>query len=119
MEAEKLHPKAAALMEEWRKGRLEIADLLIPGAEDFHHFYRRGQDFLRETLGWGSTGLVVGTRSIMILLASILLGRTPAPGGGYREIPINNSSFLTFIRTTSTQWVLDHALSGCPEAGLE
>ena len=40
--------------------------------------------------------LVIGTRSILILLTNILLGKTMKRGGGYHSVQIANCDFLTF-----------------------
>lgn len=95
-EASLRFPQAASLMEGWRKGEIELHQLVIPGAEDFRAFYNRGERFLGSLGVWRGDYVVVGTRSIVILLVSILLCRSPTPGGGYREIPMENCCFLTF-----------------------
>lgn len=98
-EAKSKYPGPAKLMEEWREGKIELHELIIPGAEDYKAFYRRGQLFLDSIKKTDGNILIVGTRSILILLMSILLGRTIEPGGGYREIPVENGWFFTFNQT--------------------
>lgn len=95
-EAESRHPAAASSMAAWRRGELEICNLHIPQAEKTQVFYERGQKFLDSVQDSDGTIMVVGTRSILILLISILLGRKPVPGGGYKEIPIGCCDFFTF-----------------------
>ncbi|MGR3302729.1 MAG: histidine phosphatase family protein [Candidatus Scalindua sp.] len=98
-EAMRDFPNAARLMEEWRKGSIELHELVLPEAENYHKFYKRGNDFLKSQIFDNSSNcLVVGTRSILICLISILLNRTLEPGGGYREIPIECCDFFTFVR---------------------
>ncbi len=90
---------AANLMEDWRKGNIELHDLILPGAEDYRAFYKRGCDFLNlKIITEEGDSLVVGTRSILICLISILLGRTIESGGGYREIPMGCCDFFTFTK---------------------
>jgi broad specificity phosphatase PhoE len=98
-EAKSKFPGPARAMEEWREGRIELHKLVIPDAEDYRAFYQRGQRFLGSVDPNEGNTLVVGTRSILILLLSILLNRTIEPGGGYREIPIQNSWFFVFEYT--------------------
>jgi broad specificity phosphatase PhoE len=111
-EAKKLYPYPAALMEMWRRGEIELHQLVLPGAEDYRMFYDRGQRFLTKCEDSKKNMLIVGTRSILICLVSILLGRTIEPGGGYREIPISCCDFFVFKRN-SGKYNLEIKYSKC------
>jgi broad specificity phosphatase PhoE len=115
-DARSRHPAIARRMELWREGRLEIHELVIPQAEDYHEFWRRGERFVDGLDDEGDV-LVVGTRSILILLISVVLARTIGPGGGYRDIPIDCCSFLTF-RNDGRRYAFAPELSDARFAGL-
>lgn len=97
-EAATLHPAVASRMDNWRRGLSEISDLNIPDAEDVAAFYSRGLCFLNALPTHSTSTLIVGTRSILVLLASIMYGRTLRVGGGYREIPWPPVGLLVFER---------------------
>src|ERR1043166_6590223 len=79
-------PDVAYRLEQWRAGQLEAIDLDLPEAESFPEFWQRGITFLR-CIPEGQN-IVVGTRSVLVLLGNILRGRTLLRGGGYKEIPV-------------------------------
>jgi len=112
-EAAALFPHEAELMETWRRGQIEIAQLIIPKAEPYNLFFNRGQSFLSSVLERGSDTMIVGTRSILILLLSILLGRTVECGGGYKEIPLSNCCFFVF-EFRGTGFVFEEKVSDKP-----
>lgn len=96
-EATERFPAAASRLDAWRAGQLELGDLQLPGADDAFEFFGRGALFLEQR--WErneGTTLVVTSRSVMILLISVCLGRTPHRGGGYREIMIAPCEFCVF-----------------------
>ncbi len=96
-EATRLFPKEAAQMEEWRKGHLEVQELHLHGGESPQLFYERGLKFFKEIVCPKKDSiLIVTSRSVMILMISILLGRTPTPGGGYVEIPMCPCEIFSF-----------------------
>jgi broad specificity phosphatase PhoE len=97
-EARKLWPGPASCIAAWRRGEIEICDLAIPNAENYDRFYERGADFIKSLPSLTGDVLIVGTRSILILLISVLLGRTAKRGGGYREIPMDCCACFTFER---------------------
>lgn len=111
-EAKVLYPNTADLMEKWRRGEIELHKLVLPEAEDYRMFYDRGQRFLSKCEFSRRNILVVGTRSILICLASILLGRTIEPGGGYREIPISCCDYFVF-KKISGKYNLEIEYSKC------
>jgi len=90
------HPGAAELMEKWRRGEIEIWQLHIPLAEDLTEFWNRGSSFLNSLKCHKGLHVVIGTRSILTLLISILLNRTIEPGGGYKVIEIPLGGLITF-----------------------
>jgi len=100
-EAATRYPEALRSIEDWRSGRIELGELVLPEAEDYREFFARGLRFLLGVVECRHDVIVVGTRSVLILLASIILGRTILPGGGYRDIQIAPSAHLTFRRVKS------------------
>lgn len=87
------------LLEKWRAGEIEAHELrAIPGATDPVSYFSLGQSFLADL----SRDLrehdvvLVATRSVLVLIANIVMGRTPEVGGGYREVPWPNASYATF-----------------------
>lgn len=108
-ELEQTYPDLHALMVRWWEGELEISDLILPGAEDYWTFFNRGRAFIDSVSPVGVT-CVVGTRSILILLISVLLNRNPGRGGGYREVRMGCSDAFVF-RQDASNWYLDQACS--------
>lgn len=89
------YPTLARDMTRYRRGEIEIAEVNIPGASDPVAFYDAAQTTLRalvHQLGSGDL-VVVGTRSVLVGLLNIALGRSPVAGGGYREIPWDNCGY--------------------------
>lgn len=87
------YPSVASRMEKWRNGELEICDLAIPGGEDPVEYFEHGLRFLSDlSSGEIEDCLLVGTRSVLVLLWNILIGHNVYPGGGYREIPWKNAT---------------------------
>ncbi|MEO0127648.1 MAG: histidine phosphatase family protein [candidate division WOR-3 bacterium] len=99
-EALNLHPETAILMERWRKGEIEISGLKIPNAENLQQFWNRGMEFIMDITQKDFIHIIVGTRSILTLLISILLERTIQVGGGYKYIEIPTGGILTFVYKT-------------------
>ena len=94
-EVETRFPELAKQMKAWRSGRSEIHAVNIPGMERQDCFFARGKEFVRNIELSGRSVLVVATRSILVLLASVMLNRHPKPSGNYREIPWPNDAYLT------------------------
>jgi len=96
-EAARLYPVEAKQMEDWRQGKLEVQDLKLPGGDDPIEFYNTGIAFYNNVLCKTSgSKLIVTSRSVLILMASILLERRPVSGGGYVEIPMNPCDRFVF-----------------------
>lgn len=95
-EVSERYPKISQMMGKWRKGEIEIDQVNIPGMELRPEFYHRGSQFLLEIKSSRRSTIVVATRSILILLTSIMLRRTPSPGGNYRDISWDNCKYITF-----------------------
>jgi len=103
-EAAELHPEPAQRLESWRKGQLGLYELNIPGAEDPDKFWSRGYSFLKEQLmvdEHNRDQVIVGTRSILILLMNILLKETSLKGKPYSLFEFDNcgTSTLEYIGT--------------------
>ncbi len=64
---------------------MRIEELNIPGMGDFDAFWKQGYAFLQEHLNTDDDGdlVVIGTRSILILLLNILLRDTTLKGKHY------------------------------------
>ncbi len=100
-EAARLFPEPAARLEDWRAGRLNIEDLELPGGEEFAAFWARGEDFVASALGAADTSernVVVGTRSILILLLNILLKDSVLRGKEYSVFEFSNGG-VTLVRS--------------------
>lgn len=95
-EVSKDHPQAARSMREWRDGRCEVWELKVPAMEDPEEFYERGVALVSSFEADGESLVIVATRSTLTLLASILLGRSPVPGGNYRYIEWRNCDYISF-----------------------
>jgi broad specificity phosphatase PhoE len=95
-EAKSRYPESANLMESWRNGELEIRQLIIPNAESLDLFWERGVSFIDSIKNTEGVNVVVGTRSILTLLISILLKRDTSIGGGYKSIEIPNGTYISF-----------------------
>lgn len=78
------YPDVAARFSRWRAGEISIGELAIPGADDPEEYYKKGLDFV-STLAPDRHTLVVSTRSVLVLLANVILKRTPR-AGHYREV---------------------------------
>lgn len=107
-EASRDFPVAAARMEQWRAGELEAHQLHIPEGEDLGSFWRRGNAFVSQVRADSGLHVVVGTRSILTLLISILLGRSIEAGGGYRHISIPCGGMVTFAVDAEAAVCLDY-----------
>lgn len=93
----KLHyPNVHEDLKKWRSGNLEISEFEIPGASDPIAFFNEGLRFITRSIDASENTLVVGTRSILVLLYNILLGCSPEIGGGYREVKWGNLEYAIF-----------------------
>lgn len=93
----------ATLLDRWRSGCAEAHELTaIPGATDPSLYFSQGESFLtgvKSSLADHDV-ILVATRSALVLLTNILLGRSPSVGGGYCEVPWPNASYATFANRT-------------------
>lgn len=95
-DALKRHPKAASELEKWRQGKLEIRNLILPGAENFQSFYQRGQDFIQYISKNKINSIIIGSRSILTLLTNILLARDPYKNKQYHPWIFDLASICLF-----------------------
>ena len=93
-EASNKYPSIAYRMELWRRGKIDISELNIPGSTDPVSFIKECKINLLPLLN--DNLLIVGTRSILVAFSSILLNREPVKNGGYIEIPWKNSGYTIF-----------------------
>ena len=110
-EAKTKYPDVFKKMEMWRRGEIEIAELNLPGGEDIELFWNRGIGFIRDIECSEETVIVVGTRSILILLMGILLGRSIKLGGGYKSICIPTGGIFTFCHCPDSGFIVDKSLT--------
>lgn len=115
-EAVKLFPEPAKRLEEWRKGNLRFDQLKIPNAENFSDFWDRGTSFLKDRLvapNEVSDLLIVGTRSVLILLLNVLLRNTFLAGQPYSVFDFSNSgvTILRYIRELDAELVCHNEIS--------
>lgn len=92
-------PDEASQLEKWRSGMLEIRDLQIPCAESFDTFWNRGKSFIFELTKNSTSAIVVGSRSVLILLMNILLDQNPYVDGKYYPYNFSCASIAYFSYT--------------------
>jgi broad specificity phosphatase PhoE len=103
-EAYQRFPDVAEAMDRWRRGMNEIHSLQIPGATNPSEFYQQGVRLLNHLTSNRDDCIVVGTRSVLVLLWNVLRGRRPEAGGGYFERPWSNLEWVEFIKPNCTEW---------------
>jgi len=79
----------------WRNQEIEASDLQIPGMESPEKFWNRITYYLK-TFNKDTNNVIVGTSSIMILAANLILGKKPYKGGGYKHIAVNYCDTIAF-----------------------
>ena len=90
------YPEISDQLIRWRNGEFEINQLNIPQMTDCHKFYNHGKAFFDNIVNSKESVIIVATRSIMVLLMSVLLGRNSQIGGNYREVKWGNAEFAVF-----------------------
>jgi broad specificity phosphatase PhoE len=103
-QARETDPLAAERMEKWRRGDLDILELNLPGGESVNHFWLRGNKFLKEVVANQSSAVVVSSRSALIMLLNMLLGRRPTIPGDYHAWIFANVSLAAFSH--NDRWTL-------------
>jgi broad specificity phosphatase PhoE len=73
-EARRVDPVAFERLAAWRRGKLPVNEVSLPGAEDFQRFRYRVSNALRRILSScaGTCAAIVGTQSTLIMLINIL-----------------------------------------------
>jgi broad specificity phosphatase PhoE len=97
-EVAKLYPQISIQLRRWRNLEIEINQLSIPQMTDCNVFFNKGKTFIENIITSNKSTIIVTSRSILVLLANILLGNDTQIGGGYREIIWGNLEFLAFSR---------------------
>ncbi len=92
-------PDEASQLEKWRSGMLEIRNLQIPCAESFDTFWKRGKSFIFELTKNSTSAIVIGSRSVLILLMNILLDQNPYVDGKYYPYDFSCASIAYFSYT--------------------
>ena len=80
----------------WRNGEIEINQLEIPQMTDCRIFFDRGKKFIDDLISKKESTIIISSRSILVLLMNVLLGRNPEVGGNYREVKWENAKFVVF-----------------------
>ena len=93
------YPEICDQLGKWRNGEIEINQLAIPQMTNCHEFYGRGKIFIDNIIISKKSVIILATRSIMVLLMNILLGRNSQIGGNYREIKWANAEFAVFTHS--------------------
>ena len=110
-EASDYFPEYAKQMDDWRNGKIEINELTIQGMENPFDFYNKGLRFINTLEGSNQSNcLVIGTRSILVMMGNLLAGRSPKKGDGYKEIPWKNCGYMTFSIKKSMNGKLKYSL---------
>lgn len=95
-DVEKKYPEISKNITSWRNGDIEINKLIIPNMEDKEVFYKRGKEMISKIIEDNQSKILVLTRSLLVLITSVLLNRTTEKGGNYREIKWHNSKYTVF-----------------------
>jgi broad specificity phosphatase PhoE len=95
-EVQEQHPVHGRLIEDYRNGKLELCDVVIPGATDPQQYYSQASNAVAELLRNSESIIIVASRSVLIAITSVLLNRSPVRGGGYREIAWSNGAAAVF-----------------------
>jgi broad specificity phosphatase PhoE len=95
-EVKSRYPEIDIQLGKWRSGEIEINQLIIPQMTNCHTFFNNGAMFISNVIAEGKSTIIVASRSILILLVNVLLGRNSQFGGNYREIKWENSEFAVF-----------------------
>lgn len=95
-EAETKDPAAARRLQDWREGKREISEIRIPESEDLQSFWNRGKSFIEELPLEDALNVVVGTRSILILLVNVLLNHSEKLGRDYCPVEMATGAVAAF-----------------------
>jgi len=90
------YPEVGMQLTKWRNGEFEINQLKIPQMTNCHTFFNKGKKFIDDIIKQKKSYIIIASRSILILLTNVLLGRNSQVGGDYREIKWENSEFAVF-----------------------
>ncbi|MCK6436853.1 histidine phosphatase family protein [Rivihabitans pingtungensis] len=107
----------ARLLDQWRSGFAEAHELrAIPGATDPSWYFSQGEAFLTGVKPHLANHdvVLIATRSVLVVLTNILLGRNPSVGGGYREVPWPNGSYATFANGIDGEFQLIQERTNVP-----
>jgi len=118
-DALKRHPKVANDLEKWRQDKLEIIDLIIPEAEIFQDFYQRGQDFINYISNTKLNPIIIGSRSILILLLNILLSRDPYKKKQYHPWIFHQPSMCLFKSNNNWNLLYTEGVYNCEYEALQ
>jgi len=96
-------PEIGAQLSKWRNGEIEINQLKIPGMTDCYTWYTQGEAFVEKIIESKESYIIVTSRSILVLLFNLLLGRTPHIDGNYREVKWGNLEYAIFTNSGINQ----------------
>jgi|GEM_PF-3350440 len=96
-------PEIGVQLSKWRNGEIEINQLKISGMTDCYSWYVQGEAFIEKLIESKESYIIVASRSILVLLFNLLLGRTPQIGGNYREVKWGNLEYAVFTNNGISQ----------------
>lgn len=94
-EIKERYPNIFDLLNRWRNQEIEACELKIPGMEPPDVFWERIIDFI-EMFRESNVNIIVCTRSVMVMVANLVKGNMPQPGGKYKHVKINNCDIIAF-----------------------
>lgn len=99
IECKKQFPEISLNIEKWIQGKIDISDFIIPGAESVSDFWNRGLCFVEYVKAYSSPAIVIGDRSIIILLLNHLLKKNIFTNGCYQYFSIPTGGLVSFLLT--------------------
>jgi len=97
------YPEIYIQLKNWRNQEIEINQLNIPEMTDCDVFFNKGKEFIENIMSCSKSVIIVTSRSVLVLLANVLLGNNTQIGGNYKEIKWGNSEFLVFSRNCTSK----------------
>ncbi len=94
-EIKEKYPDIFDMFNKWRRQEIEACELKIPGMESPEMFWNRIINFIK-VLPRDRINIVVCTRSVMVMVANLVRGNTPQPGGKYKHVNIENCDIIAF-----------------------
>lgn len=96
------YPSISSNIKDWMQGKTDISNVIIPGAESATEFWNRGENFINQVKSQTAPAIVVGDRSILILLINHLMKNSIHTKGTYRFFTIPTGGLQTFLLMDDT-----------------